>query len=374
MGIQLTTEVDTGIEAGVATGADAPSVDLAGAEAFAAQVAGHQAAAYNAVLTYLGDRLGLWRALASVDAATSAELAARSGLAERYVREWLAAQATHGYVTYDPATQAFTLPDEHALVLADEDSPFWNAAAFEIIAAVWAGTDRLAHAYATGEGIAWGEHDARLFTGVDRFYHAFYRQSLVQQWLPAIDGLVERLERGIRVVDVGAGLGSATVLLAQAFPASTFLGVDSHEESVRRATEAAERAGVSDRVQFVVGDAAGYAGDFDLVCFFDSLHDLGDPVGALVHARSRLAAGGQVFCVEPFAEDRLEDNIANPVAAVFYPGSSCLCVPHGVSEGGPALGAQAGPSRLTRLFSEAGFGFAGVAVATPANLVIEARV
>jgi SAM-dependent methyltransferase len=352
---------------------DARALDLAAVEAFAGTVAADQAAAYNAVLVYLGDRLGLWKALASVESATSEELSERSGLAERQVREWLAAQAAAGYVTYDATTGSFSLPAEHAAVLADEESPAFGAAVFEIIAAVWASVDQLAHAYATGGGVAWADHDSRLFVGVDRFYRTFYRSSLLTEWLPAVDGLVERLEAGIRVVDVGCGLGSATILLAEAFPASTFVGVDFHEESVRRATAAAQAAGVADRVRFEVADATSYAGRYDLVCFFDAVHDMGDPVGALAHARSRLAPGGLVFAVEPFAEDGLEANLANPVAAVFYAASSCLCVPASVAQGGAALGAQAGPARLTGAFVDAGFSHAGVAAATPFNLVLQAR-
>jgi SAM-dependent methyltransferase len=352
---------------------DAPEIDLASVEAFAARVAADQAAAYNAVLIHLGDRLGLWRALASVDSATSAELSERSGLAERYVREWLSAQAAAGYVDYDAATAAFSLPAERALVLADDDSPVAGVATFEVIGAVWASVDRLAHAYATGDGVGWHEHDPRLFTGVERFFRTLYRGSLLSEWLPAVDGLVERLEAGIRVVDVGCGLGTATIMLAEAFPASTFVGVDYHEESVRRATAAAEEAGVADRVRFEVGDASSYAGTYDLVCFFDAVHDMGDPVGALAHARRALAEGGRVFAVEPFAEDRFEDNVLNPVAPVFYAASSCLCVPNSISQGGAALGAQAGPARLTEAFHDAGFPTARVATATPYDLVLEAR-
>ncbi len=351
----------------------APALDLAAVEAFAGKVAADQAAAYNAVLVYLGDRLGLWKALASVDSATSDELAERSGLAERQVREWLAAQAANGYVGYDTATGAFSLSAERAAVLADDDSPAFGAAVFEIIAAVWASVDQLAHAYATGRGVDWADHDSRLFVGVDRFYRTFYRSSLLTEWLPAVEGLVERLSAGIRVVDVGCGLGSATILLAEAFPASTFVGVDYHEESVRRATAAAQEAGVADRVRFEVADATSYTGSYDLVCFFDALHDLGDPVAALAHARSALSRDGRVFAVEPFAEDGLEANLANPVSAVFYAASSCLCVPASVAQGGAALGAQAGPARLTAAFADAGFGMAGVAAATPFNLVLEAR-
>ena len=327
---------------------DAPVLDLARVEEFAYVVAAHAAQAYNGVLVYLGDRLGLWKALAAVDSATSEELAERSGLAERYVREWLSAQAAARYVTYDAGT-------------------------FEVVTAVYQSADRLAHAYASGEGVGWHEHDSRLFGGVDRFFRTQYRNSLISEWIPAIDGLTERLEQGIHVIDVGCGLGSATILMAEAFPNSRFVGVDYHEESIRRATAAAEAAGVSDRVHFHVGDASSYAGTYDLVCFFDAVHDMGDPVGALAQARASLRDGGQVFAVEPFAEDRLEDSLAAPAALAYFVASSCLCVPNSISQGGAALGAQAGPGQVTAAFLDAGFGSAAVAAQTPYNLLIEAH-
>jgi SAM-dependent methyltransferase len=353
------------------TAQDAP--DLTVLEEFATKVALDRAAGYHAVQVYLGDRLGLWRTLATLGNATSVELAERSGLAERYVREWLGTQAAAGYVTYDGSTGRFGLPSEHAMVLADDDSPAAGVSGFEVIAAVWASVDRLANAYATGEGVGWHEHDPRLFTGVQRFFRTQYRNSLVAEWLPAVDGLVERLEAGIRVVDVGCGLGAATVLLAEAFPHSTFVGVDYHEESIRQARAAAGEAGVTDRVTFQVGDATSYHGPFDLVCFFDALHDMGDPVGALAHARKVLTPGGQVFAVEPFATDRLEESLGDPVALTYYAASSALCVPNSVSQGGAALGAQAGPARLTQAFVDAGFASARVAAETPYNLVIAAH-
>jgi SAM-dependent methyltransferase len=259
------------------------------------------------------------------------------------------------------------------MVLADDDGPATQVAGFEVTAAIWAASDRLAHAYATGDGVGWHEHDPRLFTGVDRFFRTLYRTSLLTEWLPAVDGLVQRLESGIRVVDVGCGLGSAVILLAEAFPASTFVGVDYHEESIRQATAAAAEAGLADRVRFEVGDASSYAGSFDLVCFFDAVHDMGDPVGALRHARGVLAEGGEVFAVEPFAHDRLEDAVGSPVALSYFAASSSLCVPNSVSQGGAALGAQAGPTRLTAAFVDAGFSTARIAAATPYNLLIEAR-
>ncbi len=347
--------------------------DLAVLEGFATRVAIDRATAYNGVLVYLGDRLGIWRELASGGRFTSSELADRCGVAERYLREWLSAQAASGYVDYDAADKTFSLSVEHALVLGDEDNPASGIAGFEVIAAVWAGADRLAHAYVTGEGIGWHEHDPRLYSGVDRFYATQYRASLVQEWIPAVEGLTEQLESGIRVLDVGCGLGSADILMAEAFPRSTFKGVDYHDESIRRAIAAAAEAGVDERVEFERDDAASYDGTFDLICFFDAVHDMGDPVGALSHAREHLTAGGRVFAVEPFAEDGLETGVGSPVALTYFAASSCLCVPNSISQGGEALGAQAGPGRLLAAFRDAGFTHARVAARTPYNLLIEAR-
>lgn len=341
-------------------------------EAFAGKVAGDQAAAYNAILVYLGDRVGIWRSLAALGTAGVDELAAHSGVAARYIQEWLSAQAANGYVTYDPAGDTFTLSPEAAACLAEEESPAAMMSGFELIAAVWAGTDKLAHAYTTGEGLGWHEHDPRLFPAVARFYGTMYRNLLLSEWLPAVAGLVEQLRSGIRVLDVGCGLGVATVLLAEAFPNSTFVGVDYHEDSIRRAVAAAAEAGVTSRVEFRVGDATSYGGSYDLVLFFDAVHDFGDPVGALAHARSVLAPRGRAVAIEPYAEDTLAANLTNPIAPVFYVGSSALCVPHSISDGGAAFGAQAGPARLTQAFRDAGFSSAGVATSTMTNLVIEA--
>ncbi|MDN5796672.1 MAG: methyltransferase domain-containing protein [Intrasporangium sp.] len=341
-------------------------------EEFATKVSVDQAAAYNAILVYLGDRLGLWQHLASVEATTASELAQRSGIAPRYLQEWLSAQAANGYVGYS-TDGTFALTAEAAAVMADEEGPASLTAGFELIAAVWGVVDKLAHAYTTGDGLGWHEQDPRLFSAVARFYGTMYRNSLVAEWLPAVDGLVESLETGIRVLDVGCGHGVPTIMLAEAFPRSKFVGVDYHEESIRQAQAGAQEAGVAGRVHFERADSVSYAGEYDLVLFFDAVHDFGDPVAALAHARSVLTPGGRVVAVEPYAEDTLEANLANPIAPVFYVGSSALCVPHSISEGGAALGAQAGPARLTGVFREAGFATAEVAVATATNLVIEAR-
>ncbi len=348
-------------------------LDDGGLEEFAGKVSADQAAAYNAILVYLGDRLGLWQSLALVQSTTASELAQRSGVAPRYLQEWLSAQAANGYVEYDAASETFGLSPEAAAVLVDEDGPASLMPGFELIAAVWGVVDKLAHVYTTGEGLGWHEQDPRLFSAVARFYGTMYRTSLVAEWLPAVDGLIERLEAGIRVLDVGCGHGVPTIMLAEAFPRSTFVGVDYHDESIRHASVAAVEAGVAERVHFEIADAVSYSGEFDLVLFFDAVHDFGHPVEALAHARTVLAPDGCVVAVEPYAEDTLAANLANPIAPVFYVGSSALCVPHSVSQGGAALGAQAGPARLIDTFEEAGFASAEVAVATATNLVIEAR-
>jgi len=349
-------------------------LDLEQVEAFAQKVATDQAITSNAVLAYLGDRLGLWRTLAETDAVTSEELAGRTGLAERYLREWLAAQAAAGYLAYEPHTRRFRLSAEHAAVLADDDSPAALAGGFEFNAAIWATVDRLAHAYTTGEGIGWHEQDPRLFPAVERFFRPLYRTSVIDAWLPAVDGLVDRLQRGIRVLDVGCGFGTATLLIGHAFPASTVVGVDNHGDSIRRASLAAEQVGAPDNVTFTQADAHEYGGGpYDLICFFDTVHDLGDPVGALQHARSALAPDGVVFVVEPAAADALEDNL-HPLGLGWYASSATVCLPGSLSQPGHAgLGAQAGPSQLIEVVTRAGFSVTRQVAATPFNLVFEAR-
>ena len=343
-------------------------------EQFAEKVAADQAVTNNGVLAYLGDRLGLWRGMASAGAVTSEELADFTGLAERYVREWLAAQAAAGYVTYDPSTRRFELPAEHAAVLADDDGLASGAGGFEFNAAVWASADRLAHAFATGDGIPWGEHDPRLFTGSERFYRPLYATYLVDEWLPAVGTLVESLSSGIRVLDVGCGLGTATLMMARAFAASTFIGVDDHRESIERASARADRAGLSGRVSFDQVGALEYSGGpYDVICFFDALHDLGDPAAALRHARNHLSPDGVLLAVEPAAADKLEDNL-NPMGLGWYAASATVCVPGSLSQPGrAALGAQAGLGRLSEAFREAGFVDVRAAASTPFNVVIEGR-
>jgi SAM-dependent methyltransferase len=325
-------------------------------------------------LMYLGDKLGLYRAMAAAGPLTSGQLAERTGTHERYIREWLNNQAAGGIVDYHPADGTYQLGDESAHIWADEGSPVYFAGVLEIVASMWADADRLAHAFRTGTGVAWGDHDQRLYPGVQRFFAAVYRASLVQEWIPALDGVEAKLREGARVADVGCGYGISTVILAQAYPQSRFVGYDNHPESIAEAEKAAAEAGVTDRVRFAVADAATFEETgFDLICIFDALHDMGNPVGAAAHARAALAQDGALMLVEPAAGDRVEDNL-NPVSRLFYAGSTFLCTPSALDQpGGYSLGAQAGPERLDEVLAKAGYTHRRTALATPFNLVLEAR-
>ncbi|MDQ4133260.1 MAG: methyltransferase [Actinomycetota bacterium] len=349
-------------------------MDVQAVEDFAHTVGTDQARSTASALAYIGDRLGLWAALAGSGPVTSGELADLTGLDERYLGEWLATETAAGYLTYDPDTGAFTLPAEHAAVLADDSSPSALAGAFESVAAFWAVAGRVAEAFHTGEGVAWEEQDPRLFSGVDRFFTPLYRRSLITEWLPALEGTVAKLEHGGRVLDVGCGHGTSAILMAQAFPRSTFGGIDAHEGSVAAARAAAVKAGVADRVTFSTGSAVDDLGSgWDLIAYFDAFHHVGDPVAAARRARESLAADGTLMLVEPQAGDRLEDNLG--LMGLFYYGASTLvCIPDALAQdGGEALGGQAGPGRLSEVLAEAGFSRVREAVETPFNLVIEAR-
>jgi SAM-dependent methyltransferase len=349
-------------------------IDTAKLEAFAGQVFGDLAACYGGVMISIGDKLGLYECLAGAGPLTAADVATRSDCHERYVREWLNSQVAAGYIDYDPSSETYELSPEHAIVLADKESPACLSVAFNVAASMWADEELAVEAFRSGGGVSWGEHHHRLFCGVAAFYRNAYKAHLVAEWLPALDGVVEKLEAGATVADVGCGYGHSTVLMAQAFPNSHFVGIDTHEESIVAARENAEEAGVADRVTFVVGAAADFAeSSFDLICFFDCLHDLGDPVAAARQARSALAEGGTVMLVEPNAGARLEENVG-PIARAYYSASTVLCTAHAISEGADdALGAQAGEERLAAVFSQAGFSHWRRAAEGPFNLVLEAR-
>jgi 2-polyprenyl-3-methyl-5-hydroxy-6-metoxy-1,4-benzoquinol methylase len=291
------------------------------------------------------------------------------------VREWLNAQVAGGYVDYHSVSGSYELPPENAVVLADTSSPVFSPPAWQIPASVWFDEERSLRAFRTGEGVPWGEHNHRLYCGVAAFYRNAYRGSLVPEWLPALDGVVDRLKAGAKVADVGCGHGHSTILMAEAFPKSTFWAFDTHEESIIAARENAAEAGVADRITFEVAKADSYENrGYDLICFFDCLHDLGWPVDAAAHAARSLSPDGTVMLVEPFAHDRLEDN-TGPIARLYYTGSTLLCCQHAISEkGSHVLGAQAGEARLAEIFRKAGFTRFRRAMETPFNMILEARV
>jgi ubiquinone/menaquinone biosynthesis C-methylase UbiE len=350
------------------------AIDEAKVEAFVGQIVAEVGATVNAALVVIGDRLGLWRAMADGRPVTAAALAARTGTNERYVREWLSAQAAGGYVTYQADGERFSLPAEHALALADETSPVFLAGAFQTATAVLRAQDALAERFRTGAGFGWHEHDAGLFDGCERHFGTLYRSQLVQDWLPALDGVVDRLTAGARVADVGCGHGASTVLMAQAFPAATFVGYDYHEASVATARARAQAAGLDDRVSFEVAPAAKLPDTgFDLVTVFDALHDMGDPVAAATRLRESLTPDGTCMIVEPAAADDLAGNL-HPIGRFAYAMSTLVCTPASLAqEGQRALGTQAGPARITQVLRRAGFTRVRCAVTTPFNLVFEAR-
>lgn len=330
-------------------------------------------AAMTAALVLIGDRLGLYKALAA-EPMTPGELAKRTGTTERYVREWLSAQAAAGYVRYDAEAKRFSLDPEQALVFADEDSPAFLGGFGDIVQAVFRDEPKITAAFKSGKGVGWHEHDQCLFCGTERFFRTGYKHHLVQEWLPALDGVEQKLIRGAKVADVGCGHGISTLFMAQAYPKSTFHGFDYHPASIEAARQRAQAASVSDHAQFEVASAKTYPGEnYDLVCCFDCLHDMGDPVGAAAHVRETLAPDGTFMIVEPFARDRLEENL-NPIGRVYYAASTMICTPASLDqEVGMALGAQAGEARLGEVLRQAGFTRIRKAAETPFNLILEAR-
>jgi SAM-dependent methyltransferase len=320
----------------------------------------------------VGEELGLYRAMADGAPVTPEELARRTGCHARLLREWLSAQAASGYVEHESGH--FRLPPEQALALANEDSPVYVAGGAVVLASLYLDKDKIKAAMRGDGALSWADHHPCLFHGTERFFRPGYRANLVANWLPALDGVVPRLEQGAKVADIGCGHGASTVILAQAFPKSTFHGFDFHEPSIEQARGRAADAGVERRVSFAKASAQEFPGsDFDLVCFFDCLHDMGDPVGAARQAHAALKPGGTVLLVEPFAGDSLEENL-NPVGRLFYAASTCICTPNSLSQKvGLGLGAQAGEKRLREVFMEAGFSRFRRATETPFNLVLEAR-
>ena len=350
------------------------TIDETKVEAFLEQILNEAGAAMNAALVRIGDALGLYRAMGDAQPVTAAALAHRTGTHERYVREWLNAQAAGGFVAYDPETDRYTLPAEHSIVLADEHSPFAQAGLFQAITASIRAEDRMIDAFRTGDGLGWHEHHHGLFHGVERLFAPAYRTSLIAEWIPALEGVQAKLDAGALVADVGCGHGMSTILLAEAFPNSRFEGFDVHAESIAVARERAEAAGVADRVRFEIATADAYPRrDYDLVAVFDALHDMGDPDGAARHIRSTLHPDGTWMIVEPSAGDRIEDNF-HPLGRLRYGFSTLVCTPGSLSQDGRAgLGTLAGGARLSEVVLGAGFGSVRLAAETPFNIVLEAR-
>jgi ubiquinone/menaquinone biosynthesis C-methylase UbiE len=345
-------------------------------EQFAGQVVTDLAAAMAGVMTNLGHKLGLYQAMSESGPITSDELARRTATNERSVREWLNGQVAGGYVLFDTKTNHYLLPPEHAFVLANPDSPAFLTPAFDVAATLWHDEDKILAAFRSGEGVGWHEHDCRLFTATEAFFRNGYRTHLTQTWIPSLSGVQEKLANGGRVADLGCGHGASVIIMAQAFPNSQFVGMDYHESSIAVARERAKQAGVADQVRFDVatpGMLANSQDKFDLICFMDSLHDMGDPLEAVWASRQALTSNGTLMLVEPYAKDRLEENFG-PVARMYYSASAGLCTQNALSQGGPySLGAQAGASQLLAILKAAGFRSARVAMETPFNLIIEAR-
>jgi ubiquinone/menaquinone biosynthesis C-methylase UbiE len=345
-------------------------------EQFAGQVVTDLAAAMAGVMTNLGHKLGLYRAMAESGHINSADLARRTATNERSVREWLNGQVAGGYVLFDPSTNQYTLPPEHAFVLANPDSPIFLPPAFDVAASLWHDEDQILAAFRSGQGVGWHEHNCRLFTGTEAFFRNGYRAQLTQTWIPCLGGVQEKLVNGGLVADLGCGHGASAVLMAQAFPKSKFVGLDYHESSIIVARERAKQAGVADRVRFEVATARALLNSkekFDLVCFMDSLHDMGDPLEAVSASRQAMAPDGALMLVEPFAKDRSEENVG-AVARMYYSASVGFCTQNALSQGGRySLGAQAGAAQLLGILKEAEFRSARVAMETPFNLILEAR-
>jgi len=350
-----------------------PAIDMNKLNVFIGQFVSDFGAAAHAGMVVIGEKLGLYKALAG-EPMTSAQLAARTNTDERYVREWLSSQAAGGYVTYDAKTGKFSLSEEQAFTLANEDSPAYLPGAFELALGSLAAVPRITEAFRTGDGVGWHEHADGVFHGCEKFFRPGYAANLVSAWIPALSDVQQKLDAGARVADVGCGQGASTILMAKAFSKSRFFGFDYHDKSIEAARESAKRNGVADRVTFQVAKAKEFPGrDYDFVAVFDCLHDMGDPIGAAAHVRQSLAKDGTWMVVEPFANDELKDNL-NPVGRIYYSFSTLLCTPCSRSqEVGLCLGAQAGEARIREVVSSAGFKRFRRATETPFNIVYEAR-
>jgi SAM-dependent methyltransferase len=339
---------------------------------FMGKALGDMGAAASATMVLIGDKLGLYKTMAKSGPVNSAQLAKLTKTSERYIREWLANQAAGGYLTYDAATDSYTLPPEQAFALAEEGSPAFIPGAFQVIKAMFMAQDKITQNFKSGKGLHWGDQHPELFEGTERFFKPSYLANLIQGWIPKLDGVEEKLRRGAKVADIGCGHGASTILMAQAYPKSTFVGFDFHKKSIQAAQKRAKAAKLKN-VTFQVADAVKFPGkNYDLICHFDCLHDMADPVGSAKRVKQTLAADGTWLIVEPYAGDRVEENL-NPIGRMFYAASTTLCVPNSLANKGPALGAQAGEARLGEVVKKGGLTRFRRAGQSPFNLILEAR-
>lgn len=347
--------------------------DQAKLEAFVEKVVGDMGGALGALLAFVGDRLGLYRAMAGAGPMTAEALAQKTGTNARMIKEWLASQVAGGYVNYDPKSATYSLSEEHAMALAQEGGTAFMQGGFQVLVSLFKDEQKIIDAVRTGKGLSWADHDRCLFEGTERFFRPGYNANLTTNWIPALDGVEDKLKKGAKVADVGCGHGASTILMAKTYPNSKFFGFDYHAPSIEWATKQAEKEGVSDRVTFQVAKSTDYPGnDYDMVAFFDCLHDMGDPAGAASYVRRTLKGDGTWFIVEPLAGDRLEDNL-NPLGRLFYSASATVCVPASLAHDGAALGAQAGEAKIRQVVTAGGFTRFRRATQTQVNMVLEAR-
>jgi SAM-dependent methyltransferase len=348
-------------------------VDEAKLNEFIGKVVSDMGGGVGALLSFVGDRLGLYKAMAGAGPMTAEALAQKTGTNPRMIKEWLASQAAGSYVSYDSKTETYTLPEEQALALAEEGSPAFMQGGFQLLVSLFKDEQKIAEAVRTGRGLSWGDHDKCLFEGTERFFRPTYNANLTKVWIPALEGVEAKLKNGAKMADVGCGHGASTILLAKTFPNSKFYGFDYHEPSIQWAKEQAKKEGVADRVTFQVAKSTDYSGsDYDVVAFFDCLHDMVDPYGAASHTYKALNKDGTMLIVEPYASDRQEDNL-NPLGRLFYGASTAICVPASLAQGGPGLGAQAGEKKIREVVEKGGFTRFRRAFQGPVNLVYEAR-
>lgn len=349
------------------------NLDFEKVQAFAGQVINDLSAGMSGVLVQIGDELGLYKALRELGPTNAKTLSIKTGTFTRYVQEWLNNQAAGGYITYDAENKTYNLPEEHAVILADSNSPFYMAPGFQVISSLWYDKDKMVQDFREGKGIGWHQHHHNLFFGTEAFFRSGYRAHLVNEWIPALKGIEDKLRSGGKVADIGCGHGASTILMATKYPNSIFYGFDYHAESIETAKLRAGEAGLTN-VIFEMASAKDFKeSGFDLICYMDAFHDFGNPLEAILHAKSKLNDKGSIMLVEPASFDELEKNF-NPIGRMFYAASTTLCVPHSHSqEGGYCLGAQAGPERVRQIVEDAGFTQFSIAQRTPVNLIFEIK-